>query len=170
MLQMPKGQVVEAKHNEELSSILLYSSDLAFAVRVTPPIATPILLQRTLLACASARETAIPSGGRGSHYRTHAPLARKPRPYPCAGSRAPAVSRGGAVGGDWARRRAPVRACARAPRAGQWSRRPWHVIRERLGRLVARSVCPSAVPSWRTRPVRCSWAPASPSCPSRSCT
>lgn len=75
---------------------------------------TPILLLRTLPACASARETAIPSGGSGSHYRTHAHPARKPRPDPCSGSRAPAVSRGGAVGEDGAGRRAPVRACARA--------------------------------------------------------
>lgn len=93
---------------------MFYSSDLVFAVRVTPPTVTPILLLWTLPACASAKETAIPSGRRGFHYKTHAPLARKPRPAPCAGSRAPAVSRGGAAGGDWAERRAPVRACARA--------------------------------------------------------
>lgn len=92
----------EASHNEE--SFPLFSSDLALAVRVThTPLPRPFFCFRALPACAGAGETAVPSGGRGSYYKTHAPQTRRPRPDLCAGARAPAVSRGGAVGGAWGR-------------------------------------------------------------------
>lgn len=109
MLLVPKRKV-QRRSITKNSLNSLYSSDLALAVRVTPPLPRPFSF-RALPACASARETVVPSGGRRAHHETHAPLARKPRPAPCPGSRAPAVSQGGAVGGDWAGRRA---ACARA--------------------------------------------------------
>lgn len=113
MLLMPKCQL-QRRVITKNPSHYFSSSDLALAVRVThTPLPHPFFCFRALPACAGAREPAVPSGGRGSHYNTHAHQARRPRPDPCAGARAPAVSRGGAVGGAWgkcARRCVCVRA------------------------------------------------------------
>lgn len=129
----------------------------------TPPLPRPFSSLRMLSACASAGEPAA-----DSHYRTHALRVRKPRPPP-----RPAPSNGGRslASAGWRagpEREARAGVCVRARRrrasgAAALARDP-----ERLGRLVAQSVGPR-VPSWRTRPVRSSWAPDSPSCPSLSC-
>lgn len=98
------------------------------------------------------------------------PTTKRMRPRPL-GRRASACrfsGRGGGRGlGGEAR---AVCACARAAGGAREARGPGTWSGAGLVAWWFRLSVGPRVPSWRTRPVRCSWAPVSPSCPSRSCT
>lgn len=134
--QKRKGRSEE--HGRTLSNSF-HSCDLAFAVRVTPHrhahssapgCFQPAQAQEKLLFLVEGADSTPKRmrPGLASPAPTSVP-AREPLPIRGAGTA-----------------RGDARRCVRAPgpRAGQWSWRPWHVIPDRRGSLVAPSVCPSA--------------------------
>lgn len=103
----------EAKHNEESFQSFLFSWPCLSRQGHIPPSPRPFSSFRALRPAQAQQKLPFLAEG-ADPYETRAPSARRPRPAPWADSRAPAVSRGGAVGGAGAGPRAPVRACARA--------------------------------------------------------